>query len=124
MHVPKKGYGDCVGLFVRPRFVGEVCMTLTRQFRDVVLSVAGLSLLVMLLLSLNPRLRERAIAFSTSLNAERVVSGQGGEIEGHGFVRHAIDQAVSTVVSFAAGNTYLFVFLVAASVLFVAMVKT
>src|SRR5215510_13635447 len=86
MHVPKKGYGDCERLYVRPRFEGEVCMTLTRQFRDLFLSVAGLSLLVMLLLSLNPRLRERAIAFSTSLSEERVVSGQGGEIEGHGFV--------------------------------------
>jgi hypothetical protein len=99
-------------------------MTLTRQFRDVFLSVAGLSLLVMLLLSLNPRLRERAIAYSTSLSAEHVVSGQAGDSPAHGFVRQSIDMAVSTVVSFAAGNPYLFVFLLAASVLFVAMVKT
>ena len=98
-------------------------MTLTRQFRDVVLSVTGLFLLAVMLLSLNPRLRERAIAYTTTMNAQSV-AGPSGELEAHGFVRQTIDTWISMVVSFATQNTYLFVFLVAASVLFVAMIKT
>ena len=90
---------------------------MTRQLRDIVVSVAALSLLGLMLISISPRLRERAEEYSTGLDAQRIESSES-------FARHTIDRAFAAVAGYARGNPYMVVFLVVASVLFVAMVKT
>ena len=90
---------------------------MTRQLRDIVVSLAALSLLFLMLISINPRLRERAGEFSSSLDSQH--------LESNGLAaRHVVDAAFAAVAGYAYGNPYMFVFLVVASVLFVAMLRT
>ncbi len=90
---------------------------MTRRLRDIVMSFVVLSFLFLMLVSINPRLRGRVGEFSSGLDSQHVESG--GVV-----VQNAVSAVIASVMGFAAGNMYLFVFLVAASVLFVLMVRT
>jgi hypothetical protein len=88
-----------------------------RQIRDTVITLAALCVLFMMLLSFSPGLRERAGEFRGGFTSQQWdVSG--------GVVSQALGAAMGVVSGFAADNTFMFVFLVVAGVLFVLMLRT
>lgn len=88
-----------------------------RQIRDTVITLAALCVLFMMLLSFSPGLRERAAEFrGASIGQQWDVSG--------GAVGQAMGVAMGVVSGYAGDNTFMFVFLVVACVLFVLMLRT
>lgn len=90
---------------------------MTRHLRDIIVSVAALSLLCLLLVSISPRLRERAVELGSGDSTRHFELGRS-------IVGHALETTLGTASGYAVSNTYLFVFLVFACVLFVLMVRT
>jgi hypothetical protein len=85
----------------------------TPRIRDFVVTTIGLLALCGVLLTISPDLRERA----TRLVSDR----QFGVV--HSAVNHVARTAYEATRGFAADNTYMFSFLVAACVFFVLMLK-
>jgi len=85
----------------------------TRKIRDLVVSGVTILVLCVILMAINPQLRERV----TGLASDREFSG----------VRSAVSFAVSSTVGlvqgYAGDNTYLFTFFIAACVFVVLMLK-
>lgn len=96
-----KGYADCE------------CGSVARKIRDLVVSALTLLVLFAMLLSISPRLRERAeqMASDRELNAVRST------------VSYAAASALGLLQGYAGDNTYLFTFLIAACVFVVLMLK-
>jgi hypothetical protein len=90
---------------------------MTRQLRDVIISLAALSLLFLLLMAVSPRLRERATELGTGDGSRHLELGRA-------IVGHALESTLGAASGYAVNNTYLFIFLVFACVLFVLMVRT
>jgi hypothetical protein len=88
-----------------------------RRVRDLVVTIAVLMVLFGALVSIDPRIRERASELSGG------VSQQDWNVS-TGVVEHAMTSVLAVASSFAADNTYLFSFLVVAVVLFVLMLRT
>ena len=88
-----------------------------RRIRDLALTAAALFVLFAMLISINPRLRERAGQLAGGIN--------GPEWDASGSVLgRTLRPALDIASSYAADNVYLFVFLVAACVLLVLMLRT
>ena len=98
---PIRRYGDCEGTSV------------SRRIKDVVPTAIALAVLGGLLLTINPRLRERA--------AQMVADPEWDVVRGK--VMHAAVSSVMVVSGYADGHTYLFAFFVAACVFVVLMLK-
>ena len=100
-HAVSKGYGDCER--------GSV----TRKIREFVLSALALLVLSGMLLSISPRLRERA----TQMTSDREFDALSST------VTYAASSALGLLRGYAGDNTYLFTFLIAACVFVVLMLK-
>jgi len=85
----------------------------SRKARDLVISIAALVVLTAGLVSLNPRLRERAAQIATDPQWESA----------SGTVQQVAGSAVLMLRGYAGDNTYLFTFLVAACCFVVLMLK-
>ena len=90
---------------------------ISRQIRDLVVTLAALFALFTMLISISPGLRERTGVFSGGISDQQWDASRG-------VLGHTIDSTLSVVSGFATTNTYLFAFLVVACVLFVLMVRT
>jgi hypothetical protein len=90
---------------------------MARQLRDIVMSLTALLLLGLMLISINPRLRERASEFGGAGGSQQMDAARG-------VIGHAMEKTLGLTSGYAADNTYLFVFLVVACVLFVLMLRT
>jgi hypothetical protein len=90
---------------------------MTRRIRDVAITTAVFLVILGMLMSINPRVRERV---------DQLTDG-GSQLDWSG-PGHAISSTAGTMLalttSYAADNQYLFAFMVAALVLFVLMVRT
>ena len=86
---------------------------MSRKARDLVISIAALVVLTAGLVSLNPRLRERAAQIATDPQWESA----------SGTVQQVAGSAVLMLRGYAGDNTYLFTFLVAACCFVVLMLK-
>jgi hypothetical protein len=90
---------------------------MTRQIRDVVLTLAALGVLFTTLISMEPRLRDRAGQLTGGVSSEQLAAS-----------RQVIDSTMGSAASIFSGyandNAYLFSFLVVAVVLFVLMLRT
>jgi hypothetical protein len=88
---------------------------MTRQIRDLVVSLAALGVLFTVLMTVDPRLRDRA--------GELTASHKHWDAS-----RDAVGDTMGTAVSYVSGyandNVYLFTFLVVAVVLFMLMLRT
>jgi hypothetical protein len=88
---------------------------MTRQIRDLVVSLAALGVLFTVLITVDPRLRDRA--------GQLTVSDQHWDAS-----RNAVGDTMGTAISYVSGyandNVYLFMFLVVAVLLFMLMLKT
>ena len=85
-----------------------------KRLGDLAATLAVLVLLFGIILALNPRVRERFAEMTTNV--------QGGESLGP--VQNAAYAALSIGSDYAAGNPFLFWFVVAAVVLFMLMVRS
>lgn len=94
-------YGDCEGPGV------------PRKIRDFVVTACALLALFAMLVSINPRLRERTAQMVSDREFEAVRST----------VSQATFSVLSLVQGYAGDNAYLFTFLVAACIFFVLMQK-
>jgi len=90
---------------------------MTRQIRDLVVTLAALGVLFTMLITIDPRLRDRAGALTGG------VGNQQWETSRYA-VHETMGTAVSLVSGYANDNIYLFAFLVVAAVLFVLMLRT
>jgi hypothetical protein len=90
---------------------------MTRQIRDLVVSLAALGVLFTVLITVDPRLRDRAGQLTVG------VSNQHWDAS-----RNAVGDTMGTAISYVSGyandNVYLFMFLVVAVLLFMLMLKT
>ncbi len=86
---------------------------MSRSVRDFVISIAALLVLTAGLVSINPRLRERAAQILTDPQLESAT----------GTVQQVAGSAVLVLRGYAGENTYLFTFLVAACCFVVLMLK-
>jgi hypothetical protein len=84
-----------------------------RRVRDLAVTVIGLVVLCVMLVSINPRLRERT--------AQVVADPQWDSLRGT--VTHAAVSSLSVVHGYADGHSYLFTFLVAACLFVFLMLK-
>jgi hypothetical protein len=85
----------------------------TSRLRDVVVTGIALTVLITILLAINPQLREETaeVVFDAQFDTLRSV------------VNQVAASTFGTALGYAGDNTYLFTFLVAACVLVVLMVK-
>jgi hypothetical protein len=90
---------------------------MTRQIRDLLVTLAALGVLFTMLISMDPRLRDRAGQLASGMSTQQLDAS-----------RHVVDttmgSAVSVVSGYANSNTYMFAFLIVAVVLFVMMLRT
>jgi hypothetical protein len=85
-----------------------------RKIRDLAATLAVLLVLFGMLMAINPRVHERFAELTTSVQGR----------ESFGPVRNAAYAAVSIGSDYAAGNPFLFSFLVVAVVLFMLMLRS
>jgi hypothetical protein len=90
---------------------------MTRQIRDLVVTLAALGVLFTMLITIDPRLRDRAGQLTGSVSHQQWETGRSA-------VNETMGTAVSIVSGYANDNIYLFMFLVVAAVLFVLMLRT
>jgi hypothetical protein len=88
-----------------------------KRFRDTVIALAALTALLVMMVSINPLVRQRASDLTGGITNQQWESGTT-------VVGHTVDSIIAATSGFAAGNMYLFAFLVAACLLFVAMLRT
>jgi hypothetical protein len=90
---------------------------MTRQIRDLLVTLAALGVLFTVLISMDPRLRDRAGQLTGGMSTQQLSAS-----------RHVVDNtmgsAVSVVSGYANDNMYMFAFLIVAVVLFVLMLRT
>jgi hypothetical protein len=86
-----------------------------RQIRDIAASIAVLLFLFVMLTIISPQVRERVTAGGAGSREWQASSGA---------VTHAAVSAFAITSSYAADNTYLFSFLVVATVMFILMFRT
>lgn len=88
-----------------------------RKIRDLVVTLAALFALFLMLVSINPRLRDRAGELTGGVTNQQWDAS-----------RSAAGNAMTSIVAVSSGyandNVYLFAFLVGAVVLFVLMLRT
>jgi hypothetical protein len=88
-----------------------------KKFRDTAIALAALSALLVIMVSINPRVRERAGEITGGLTNQQWETGSTA-------VGHTFDTIMAVTSGYAGDNVYLFAFLVAACLLFVAMLRT
>ena len=89
-----------------------------RRVRDLVVTIAVLMVLFVALVSIDPRIRERAGDLSSGRISQQDWNASSGAVE------KAMSSVMTVTSAFATDNTYLFSFLVVAVVLFVLMLRT
>jgi hypothetical protein len=87
---------------------------MNKRFRETVIALAALAILLVMMLSINPRVRERAGDVTSSMQWDTSST----------VVQHTFDSVITMMTSYAGDNVYLFAFLVAACLLFVLMLRT
>ena len=95
----------------------QICardLVMNKRFRETVIALIALGVLLGTLVSINPRVRERAGDVTSSMQWGTSSSA----------VQHTFSSIVTMMSSYAGDNVYLFTFLVAACCLFVLMVRT
>ena len=90
---------------------------MTRQIRDLVVSLVALGALFAVLVTVDPRLRDRAGQLTVGVSHQHWDASRDA-------VGDTMGSAVSYVSGYANDNVYLFMFLVVATVLFMLMLKT
>ena len=88
-----------------------------KKLRDTAIAFAALTALLVMMVSINPRVRERAGEVTGGMTNQQWETGST-------VVSHTVDTIVSVTSGYAGDNIYLFAFLVAACLLFVAMLRT
>ena len=86
---------------------------MNKRLRETVIAMAALALLIVMMLSINPRVRERAGDVTSSMQWDTSSSA----------VEHTVDSVITVMTSYAGDNVYLFAFLVAACLLGVLMLR-
>ncbi len=87
---------------------------MNKRLRETVIALMALGVLLVTLVSINPRVRERAGDVTSSIQWDTSSSA----------VQHTVGSVVSVMSSYAGDNVYLFTFLVAACCLFALMLRT
>lgn len=90
---------------------------MARRIRDLAVTITVLLVLFGMLVSINPRVRERADEFTGDVSSQEWSSSSG-------VLQKTAASTLALISSFADDNTYLFFFLVVAVVLFVLMLRT
>lgn len=90
---------------------------MARRIRDLAVTVTVLLVLFGILVSINPRVLERADEFTGDVSSQEW-SSSGGTVQ------NTAGSVLTLISSYADDNTYLFAFLVVAVVLFVLMLRT
>jgi hypothetical protein len=88
-----------------------------KRVRDLLATIAVLVVLFGMLVSINPRVREHASGLSGGVSEQEWTASTGA-------VEKVVHSVVVMTSHYAADNTYLFVFGIAAVVLFVLMLRT
>jgi len=88
-----------------------------KRIRDLAGTLAVLLVLFGVLMSIDPRVRDRAGEFATDIRSDEWSSPRGT-------LSNIAWSAVAIVTNYAADNTYLFAFLVVAGVLLLLMLRT
>jgi hypothetical protein len=88
-----------------------------KKFRDTLIALAALTALLVMMVSMNPLVRQRAGALTNGITNQQLESGST-------VVGQIVGSIISATSGYAVDNTYLFAFLVAACLLFVAMLRT
>ena len=88
-----------------------------RNLRDLAATLVALVVLFGMIAVINPRVRERVGQVTSDAQSQQWDSSKGP-------IANATTAAVATTSSYAADNPFLFVFAVAAVVLFVFMLRT
>ena len=88
-----------------------------RKIRDLVVTLAALFTLFIMLISIDPRLRERAGELTGSVTPHQL------DASSHA-VTHTVSSMVAVTSWYADDNVYLFSFVIVACVLFVMMLRT
>lgn len=90
---------------------------MARRIRDLAVTVTVLLVLFGILVSINPRVLERADEFTGDVSSQEW-SSSGGTVQ------KTAGSVLTLISSYADDNTYLFAFLVVAVALFVLMLRT
>jgi hypothetical protein len=90
---------------------------MTRQIRDLVVTLAALGVLFTMLMTVDPRLRDRAGQLTVGVSHQHWDASRDA-------VGDTMGSAVALVSGYANDNVYLFAFLVVAVVLFMLMLRT
>ena len=88
-----------------------------KKFRDTAIALLALAALLVMMVSMNPLVRQRAGALTSGITNEQWESGST-------VVSHTVGWIIAVTSGYAGDNVYLFAFLVAACLLFVAMLRT
>ena len=88
-----------------------------KTIRDLAATLAALSALFLVLISINPAVRDRAGEMTGGLTTQQWDASSSA-------VGHAVGSVLAVSTSYANNNVYLFVFMVVACVLFVMMLRT
>lgn len=88
-----------------------------KKFRDTAIALGALTALLVMMVSINPRVRERAGEVTGGITNQQWETGSA-------VVSHTVDSIIAVTSGYASDNVYLFAFLVAACLLFVAMLRT
>lgn len=87
------------------------------RIRDLAGTIAVLIVLFGVLISINPRVRDRAGALAVDMRSDEWSASQGA-------ISNVVGSVVAIVSGYAADNTYLFSFLIVAGVLLLLMLRT
>jgi hypothetical protein len=88
-----------------------------KKFRDTAIALAALIALLVMMISINPRLRERAGEMTGGISNQQWETGST-------VVSQTVDSIIAVTSGYAGDNIYLLAFLVAACLLFVMMLRT
>jgi hypothetical protein len=88
-----------------------------KKFRDTVIALVALTALLGMMISINPRVRERAGEMTGGLTNQQWETGST-------VVGHTVDSIIAMTSGYAGDNLYMFAFLVAAVLLFAMMLRT
>jgi hypothetical protein len=91
----------------------RACSVMNKRLRDIVIALAALAALLVMIVSINPRVRERAGEVTADMQWDTSSSA----------VQHVFESVMTVMTAYAGDNIYLFAFLVAACLLGVMMLR-
>jgi hypothetical protein len=88
-----------------------------KKFRDTAIAFVALIALLVMMISINPRVRARAGEMTGGISSQQWDTGST-------VVSQMVDSIIAVTSGYAGDNIYLFAFLVAACLLFLMMLRT